>query len=86
MYLYYRECPLAFYVFTEDKSTFDRIANSTSSGSIVHNNTIAFAGCELYIVMYLTLGSKFYPNTELSLSHTHTHTLSHSLSYSVMTN
>ena len=73
MYLYYRECPLAFYVFTEDKSTFDRIANSTSSGSIVHNNTIAYAGCELYIVMYLTFGSKLWSiqiMNSLSLFHT----------------
>jgi aldehyde dehydrogenase (NAD+) len=38
-----RERPLAFYVFTESKSTFDYVASTTSSGSLIQNNTIIYA-------------------------------------------
>ena len=43
--LRYREKPLAFYVFTENKATFEKVARSTSSGAIVQNCTLMhFAG------------------------------------------
>ncbi len=41
---YYRERPLAFYVFTESKSSFDKVVNSTSSGALIQNNTLMYAG------------------------------------------
>ena len=49
LYNYYiffinRERPLAFYVFTENSSTFEKIAGSTSSGCVAQNNTILYAG------------------------------------------
>ena len=39
-----RERPLAFYIFTESKANFDKVAGSTSSGAMVQNNTILYAG------------------------------------------
>ena len=47
MYIYLfinRERPLAFYVFTENSSTFEKIAGSTSSGCVAQNNTIMYYG------------------------------------------
>ena len=35
-----REKPLAFYVFTESKSTFEYINRCTSAGGVVHNDTL----------------------------------------------
>ena len=40
-----REKPLAFYLFTESKKTFEMVANRTSSGALCHNDTIMYAGC-----------------------------------------
>ena len=39
-----REKPLAFYVFTESKATFDDINKKTSSGAVCHNDTMIYAG------------------------------------------
>ena len=39
-----REKPLAFYVFTESKSTFQKINKLTSAGGVCHNDTIMQAG------------------------------------------
>ena len=41
-----REKPLAFYVITEDKKTFEMISNNTSSGAIVCNDTMQYYTCE----------------------------------------
>ena len=35
-----REKPLAFYVFTESKQTFQKINQLTSAGGVVHNDTL----------------------------------------------
>ena len=39
-----REKPLAFYVFTESKSTFEYINRRTSAGGVVRNDTIMHGG------------------------------------------
>ena len=41
-----REKPLAFYVFTENKKTLQMVSNRTSSGALVHNDTIIYGGGE----------------------------------------
>ena len=46
-YVINREKPLTFYVFTENKATFELISNSTSSGAIVCNDTMQYYSCEL---------------------------------------
>ena len=43
MYFSLREKPLAFYVFTESKQTFQKINRLTSAGAIVHNDTLMHA-------------------------------------------
>ena len=39
-----REKPLAFYIFTESKATFNKINKLTSAGGVCHNDTILQAG------------------------------------------
>ena len=43
MHFSLREKPLAFYVFTESKQTFQKINRLTSAGGVAHNNTIMHA-------------------------------------------
>ena len=40
MHFSLREKPLAFYVFTESKQTFQKINRLTSAGGVVHNDTL----------------------------------------------
>ena len=40
------EKPLAMYVFTESRSTFERISKLTSAGGVTHNDTLLHAGGE----------------------------------------
>ena len=44
-----REKPLAFYVFTESKKTFEKIRNFTSAGGVCHNDTIMHSGREYHV-------------------------------------
>ena len=39
-----REKPLAMYVFTESKATFERVMKLTSAGGVTHNDTLLHAG------------------------------------------
>ena len=39
-----REKPLAFYVFTESRATFEKINKRTSAGGVGHNDVIMHSG------------------------------------------
>ncbi len=41
-----REKPLAMYVFTESKPTFERVNKLVSAGGVTHNDTLLHAGGE----------------------------------------
>ena len=43
-----REKPLAMYVFTESKKTFNKVIRETSAGGVVQNDTVMHAGGESY--------------------------------------
>ena len=44
-----REKPLAMYVFTGSKSTFEKVNNLTSAGGVCHNDTMMHGGSELRV-------------------------------------
>ena len=50
-----REKPLALYVFTESKQTFEKINRLTSAGGVTHNDTLMHFSCESQnLYMYLS--------------------------------
>ena len=49
------EKPLAFYVFTESKSNFQKINRLTSAGGVCHNDAVMHAGGVSLCVLTATL-------------------------------
>ena len=46
---FYREKPLAAYVFTEDQALLHRVTRTTSAGGVVHNDTLLQYSGDLHL-------------------------------------
>ncbi len=71
------EKPLAMYVFTESRATFERVSKLTSAGGVTHNDTLLHAGgeeCVWVVCKHWKLGCAVPTATMLQTeNHVHCH-------------